>query len=118
MSAEMISMLPGIQPEEFVLLQNLTKNMTDTQQRQLLSLYASKRKDPQGLLILAIIGFFGVAGIQRFVVGQTGMGLLYLFTLGFCFIGTIMDVVNIKSIAAEYNQKQALESATMVSMMK
>jgi TM2 domain-containing membrane protein YozV len=69
------------------------------------------------MLIFTLIGFFGVAGIQRFVTGETVLGILYLLTVGFCGIGTIIDLVNISRITFEYNRKQAIESAGMVRMM-
>ena len=113
----MFSLLQGIQPDELLTIQHLTNDMTPAQQQQFVMFYQGKRKDEQTLLIMTLIGFFGVAGIQRFVVGQTAMGVLYLITLGFCFIGTIVDLVNIKSMAYEYNQRQAVESANMVKML-
>jgi hypothetical protein len=42
------------------------------------------------------------------------MGLLYLFTAGLCLIGSIIDLVNYKAKAFEYNQKVADEVARMV----
>jgi hypothetical protein len=46
-----------------------------------------------------------------------GIGVLYLFTVGFCGIGTIIDVVNYKKLTSEYNQKQAFEVANMMRAM-
>jgi TM2 domain-containing membrane protein YozV len=57
----------------------------------------------------------GASGIQRFVVGQIGMGILYFFTGGLCLIGTIVDIVNHKKLAFEFNQKMAAESMRMVN---
>nr|MBP9099183.1 TM2 domain-containing protein [Ferruginibacter sp.] len=54
------------------------------------------------------------AGIQRFIIGQIGMGILYLFTGGLCLIGTIVDVINHKQLAFEFNQQMANESMAMV----
>jgi TM2 domain-containing membrane protein YozV len=110
-------MIPDLQPDELMLLQHLTKEMTDMQTQQFLSVYRGKRKERQTMLLLTLVGFFGIAGIQRFVVGDTGLGILYLVTIGFCGIGTIIDLVNINKITADYNQKQAVESANMVRMM-
>lgn len=114
---QMLMMLPGLQPDELAVIQSLTKEMTDAQQRQFFSFYTGKRKEQQNLMIMAIIGFFGVAGIHRFMIGEVGMGILYLLTAGLCGIGTIIDLVNIRKMTAEYNQKQALEAANMVRMM-
>ncbi|MDB5200879.1 MAG: domain containing protein [Ferruginibacter sp.] len=113
---QMFMMLPGMQPEELALIRDLTRNMNDSQQRQFYSLYQSRRKDQQTLMILAILGFFGFAGIHRFVVGDIGMGILYLFTGGLCLIGTIVDMVNIKQIAADFNQRQAMETIRLMKV--
>ena len=44
------------------------------------------------------------------------MGILYLFTAGLCFIGSIVDIVNHKQLAFEHNQKMVFESLQMVRM--
>jgi TM2 domain-containing membrane protein YozV len=67
--------------------------------------------------LFTLLGFLGVAGIQRFIIGQVGMGILYFLTAGLCFIGTIVDVVNHKSLTLEYNRKAAYESAELVKIM-
>ena len=117
MNQQLLQMLPGLQPDELVMIQQLTRDMTDEQQRQFVILYGGKRKNAQTLLVLSAIGFLGVAGLQRFVLGQAGMGILYLLTVGFCGIGTIIDMVNAERMAADYNQRQAIDTANMVRMM-
>ena len=71
--------------------------------------YRSRRKDKTTILLLGLLGILGIAGIQRFVLGQVGMGLLYLFTWGFCLIGTIIDLINHEKLARERNVKIASE---------
>jgi hypothetical protein len=41
---------------------------------------------------------------------------LYFFTVGLCFIGTIIDLINHKTLAFEYNQRMVFESLQMVKM--
>ncbi len=108
--------LPGITTEELAFLQQATSGLTDDQKKYFYMAYTGKRKSPQDVLIFTLIGFFGVAGIQRFLLGQIGMGLLYFFTGGFCLIGTIVDLVNHKTLALEYNQNVAYESFQMARM--
>ena len=55
------------------------------------------RKNKMIALILCILGFFGLAGLHRMYVGKVGSGVLYLFTYGFCLIGTILDLISILS---------------------
>jgi TM2 domain-containing membrane protein YozV len=110
-------MMQGLQPDELVLIQDITRDMTETQQQQFFILYNGKRKDQQTMLLLCLIGLVGIAGIHRLVSGDVVLGILYLLTGGFCLIGTIIDAVNIKSIAYEHNRKQAIETAQLVKMM-
>jgi TM2 domain-containing membrane protein YozV len=108
--------MPDLQPEELAGIKELTANMSESQLQQFYTLYSGKRKKPQEILLLTCLGFVVVAGIQRFVVGQVGMGILYLFTGGLCLIGTIVDVVNYKRLATDYNLTQMYESARMVGI--
>jgi len=108
--------LSGMTPEELSFIQQANNDLTENQQKYFYMSYTSKRKAPQDVLIFTIIGFFGVAGVQRFLLGQIGMGLLYFFTGGFCLIGTIVDLVNHQSLALEYNKKMAYESFHIAKM--
>lgn len=53
------------------------------------------KKERTIALILACLGLFTIAGIHRFYVGKIGTGLLWLFTGGLLFIGTIVDIIKI-----------------------
>lgn len=114
--ANLLTLMPNLEADELNLIQMLLKNADDGKQQQFAVIYNSRRKDPQTILLLALIGFIGVAGVHRFVLDQIGMGLLYLFTAGLCLIGTIVDLVNYKSLAFEYNQKVARQVAGMVGL--
>jgi TM2 domain-containing membrane protein YozV len=115
MNQKLMMMLPGMQPDELTYLDNLTRSLNEEQMNLFISLYSSKRKTPDTILICTLLGFVVVAGIQRFVIGQIGMGILYLFTGGLCLVGTIVDLVNYKKLTSEFNQKQALETMAMIS---
>jgi TM2 domain-containing membrane protein YozV len=113
--ANLLQLLPNVENEELNYIQGLVKNMNEEQVRQFAVIYNSRRKDPQMILLLTLVGFLGVAGIQRFIIDQIGMGLLYVFTGGLCLIGTIVDLVNYKSLTFEFNQKVARQVAGMVA---
>jgi TM2 domain-containing membrane protein YozV len=107
--ANIYQFLPELQGRELVLVQGLTKEYSDDQVQTFANIYRTRRRDPQMILLTTLLGFIVVAGVQRFLVGQIGMGLLYLFTAGLCLIGTIVDLINYQDLAYEYNQKIARE---------
>jgi TM2 domain-containing membrane protein YozV len=112
--ANVMQLMPTLEGDEMTYISGLLKEMSDNQAQQFANIYNSRRKDPQTILLTALIGFIAIAGVQRFILGQIGMGLLYLFTAGLCFIGTIIDLVNHKKLAFEYNTKVAQQVAVMV----
>ena len=101
--------MPELEGDEMQYINRLLKDLPEDKVEIFVRIYQARRKDPMLLLVLALIGFFGVAGIHRFFVGHIGMGILYFFTAGLCFIGTIVDMINYKNFAFEYNRKVALE---------
>ena len=58
-------------------------------------------KDPPTILLVSI--FLGSLGIDRFMLGETGMGILKLLTLGCCGILTIIDWFSVQKKAKELN---------------
>ncbi len=112
--ANILQLMPTLEGDEMVFLQGLLKDMPDDQVQQFANVYNSRRKDPQSVLLMTLLGFVGFAGVQRFYVDQIGMGLVYLFTIGFCFIGTLIDLVNHKKLAYDYNTRVAQQVVVMV----
>ncbi|MEO6894278.1 MAG: TM2 domain-containing protein [Ginsengibacter sp.] len=109
--------LYNVTPEELITINSRTKGFSNDQLEQFCFIYPSKRKDPQLILILCLVGLVGVAGIHRFVVGSFAMGVLFFFTAGFCFVGTIIDAINHKELAMEYNAKMITETLSMLNMI-
>ncbi|MGN8068078.1 TM2 domain-containing protein [Mucilaginibacter sp. SG564] len=109
-------MFEGITPEEFSFLQQALASLTEDQQRYFIGIYGNKRRNPQDILLATLLGFLGVSGVQRFMTDQIGMGLVYFFTGGFCLIGTVVDLINYKNIATDYNKQMAIESFNIAKM--
>ncbi len=58
-------------------------------------------KDPTTILLVSI--FLGTLGIDRFMIGDTGMGILKLLTCGLCGIMTIVDWFSISKKTKDLN---------------
>jgi len=108
--------MPELEGDEMQYINRLLNDIPEDKIETFARIYEARRKDPMLLLVLALIGFFGVAGIHRFFVGHIGMGILYFLTAGLCFIGTIVDMINYKNFAFEYNRKIAQEVKAELSL--
>ncbi len=109
-----ITFLPDLEDEELLHVAGLMKNMSDQQAQQFAAVYKKRRRDPTVSLLLAAAGFLGIGGIHRLYLQQIGIGILYLLTMGLCFIGTIVDMFNHQSITLDYNKRRADDVAVMI----
>ena len=103
---------PELHEPETSMIVRLTSMMSEEDRQIFAAAYRQARRDPQTLQLLAIIGLVSIAGLHRFWLGQVGMGLLYLFTGGVFWIGTIIDIVNHRELAFKYNEEVARRIAT------
>ena|SRR2546426_1067062 len=93
-------------------LMRYQEGMTDQQKMMFMSQYNSERKDRTMAIILSVV--LGHFGVDRFYIGDTGMGILKLLTFGLCGILTILDWFTIMGKADDYNRAKASEIATAV----
>lgn len=112
--AKVFEHLPELEGDEAYYIDKLMTDMDAAQAAKFAAVYRARRKDPQTILITCILGFFLIAGIHRLLLNQIGMGILYILTGGLCFIGTIVDLVNHKDMAFEYNRKVAQEVKSFI----
>ena len=61
-------------------------------------------KKPDTMFIISIL--LGELGIDRFMLNDSGMGILTLLTAGCCGVLWIIDIINIKKMTMEYNYKK------------
>lgn len=113
--ANIYNYMPELEADEMAYLQPYFHNLSHEQAQQFTTFYRSRRKDPLIILLTAAIGLVGFAGIHRFLIGDIGLGILYFFTAGLCFIGTIIDMINYRRLASTYNLKEARYVQAMVA---
>lgn len=86
-------------PEEKIMY---LKDKIRTMDEEKFSLISTiEMKDPTTLLLISL--FLGTLGIDRFMLGDTGMGVLKLLTAGCCGILTIIDWFTIMKKTKEVN---------------
>ena len=107
--ARAIELFPELQGMELEFIQGIVGPMSDEEAKNFLNIYRARRKRPEDILIFAIVGLFLIPGLQRFFLNQIGMGILFFFTVGLCFVGSIIDLVNYQKLTFEYNQRVAQE---------
>ncbi len=84
--------------EKIVYLREKLQTMDDS---KFVLLSTLELKDPTTSLIISL--FLGGFGIDRFMIGDTGMGVLKLLTGGCCGIMTIIDWFSIQAKVRELN---------------
>ena len=86
-------------PQEKILF--LKEKLLNLDEKQFSLLYSLELKDPIILLIVSI--FLGSFGIDRFMLGDTSLGVLKLITCSGCGIWTIIDWILIIDKTKEHN---------------
>ncbi|MBE6921391.1 MAG: TM2 domain-containing protein [Ruminococcaceae bacterium] len=84
--------------EKIVFIKEKLKNV-DEERFALIS--SVEFKDPTTILLISL--FLGTFGVDRFMLGETGMGVLKLLTCGLCGILTIIDWFSVQKKAKENN---------------
>lgn len=85
-------------PEKIMYLKEKLRTM-DEEKFSLVS--TIELKDPTTILLVSI--FLGSLGIDRFMIGDTGLGILKLLTVGVCGILTIVDWFTISQKTKDLN---------------
>ncbi len=112
--SKILKYLPELKDEEQVYIAQVLTPMDDEKAQQFAHLYRSRRRDPMIVLLLTLLVFVGLGGINRFYLDQIGMGILFILTVGVCFVGSIIDAFNYKELTFEYNRRQADELVALM----
>lgn len=86
--------------------------------QQFQSSYMSNKKQKSTAHLLNLVAFIGIGGLHRFYLGDIGLGVAHLLTVGFCGVGTIIDIININQRVNDANVKVAMQTLQIVKAMK
>lgn len=103
MEQQKIDMFISVNAEKFDASQIYTikEHLTNMDDSKFLMIQSADFKNPTTMLIISI--FLGSLGIDRFMLGQSGLGVLKLVTGGACGIWTIIDWFNISKLTKDFN---------------
>ena len=68
-------------------------------------------KDPTIVLIISVL--VGTLGVDRFILGDIGLGVLKLLTSGGFYIWWIIDMINANDLTCKYNYKKIQDALMM-----
>ena len=88
------------------------EGMTEQQKMMFLTQYTSDKKDRTVSLILSLV--LGCFGVDRFYVGDIGLGVLKLLTFGVCGIMYVIDFFLIMGRADSNNRLKVQEIAATI----
>ncbi len=89
--------------DKLPLIREKLENLDD---ERYLTVFSVELKDPTTMLLVSV--FLGGLGIDRFMMGDIGLGVLKLFTFGLCGILTIIDWFTIMKRTKESNYLQLM----------
>ena len=90
---------------------SMRQRMLEMDDSKAMMIQSVSYKDPTMLLIISLV--VGELGIDRFLLGDTGLGILKLITCGGCGIWWLIDVIQIMNKTRQYN----IQQFTKYSMM-
>lgn len=93
-------LMPGIPSEEIAVIAPSTSRLGEEKLRAFAAAYMSERRNPTTTLLLNLFTYCG----HRFYIGQTGMGFVYLFTLGLVGFGSLIDLFRFRALTNEANR--------------
>ncbi len=95
--------------------QQLNNHPDNAQRFQLM--YMKRKKSKSVAQLLNLIAFFGLGGLQRFYLGDIGLGIAHLLTMGFFWVGTIIDIMALNQRVNKANVHIAMQTLEMVRAM-
>ena len=92
-------------------MRTIRRQLLGLSERRFMMVTAVDLKDPTVSIFLSV--FLGTIGVDRFFIGDIGMGLFKLFTLGLCGILYIIDLFRIMDRTKEINYEEVMRRCRM-----
>lgn len=100
---------------DLILFKQQLEGLTD-KQLELLPTLSDSLKTPSTMLIFSLL--LGSYGVDRFLLGQTGWGILKLLTLGALGFWTMVDWFTVQKRTKDYNRQKFIEFMNNIKIME
>jgi len=97
-------------------LQSMRRLLTDMDEDKYRQIISLSYKDPSTLLIISV--FLGYLGVDRFMLGDIGLGILKLLTCGGLGIWTLIDWFFVQNLAKKYNYNLFIQTINRKDFIK
>ena len=67
MDNKILFLFPKLSQDELTMVMGITRDLSDEELKSFAVLYNSRRRDPDLILLLTLVGLLGVAGVHRFL---------------------------------------------------
>jgi TM2 domain-containing membrane protein YozV len=92
-------------------LMEIKQKLEQIDDNKFMVLQSVQLKDPTTLLIISIL--LGAYGVDRFMLGDTGLGVAKLLTAGGCGIWAIIDWFTVQDRTRQLNYTKFMQVAAM-----
>jgi len=89
----------------------IRENLMRVPEHNIGALYALSFKDPTTMLLVSI--FVGEFGVDRFMLGDIGLGVLKLLTFGGCLIWWAVDIALVQNKTRQLNYNLLVQTMQM-----
>lgn len=99
-----------------IALYQTAQTLPDARRAEFMMMYQGQRKNPTTAFLLSF--FLGHLGVDRFYLGQVGLGFLKLCTLGGCLVWWFVDLFLIMGATKRKNTAAVSQLAAMYGAAK
>lgn len=85
----------------------IRSKLSSMDENKALMMQSIEYRDPTLMLVLSIL--VGKLGVDRFLLGDTGLGVLKLLTCGGCGIWWLIDLFTVQKKTRQYNYQKFIQ---------
>lgn len=93
------------------LLPHIQQQLLQVDEQRIVLLYSADFREP--IIVFLVSLFLGYLGVDRFLIGDIGLGIAKLLTAGLCGVWVLIDLFLIIPRTKEYNYERLQQMLAM-----